>query len=174
MKRYLSLVLIVLCSMAFLCACSKKAESSSVVYKYLGDYEYSAPAVCMVYEPVEDETDDEGNPYYGIQYREINDLDGLLSSGETILIYFYSSMSNDSAMITASVEDIAQVYNGTMTVLMLDAMEYRDLIGKYDINAVPEFVLIRAGQEDKVFGSSSYEYWNTGDVLSWLKSNGIA
>ena len=128
----------------------------------------------MVYEPVEDEIDDEGNPYYGIQYREVKDLDGILSSGKTMLIYFYSSMSNESAEITASVEDIAQVYNGTMTVLMLDAMEYPDLIGKYDINAVPEFVLKRPGEEDKIFGSASYEYWNTGDVLSWLKSNGVA
>ena len=141
---------------------------------YLGDYSYSDPAVCMVYERVEDETDDDGNPLYGIQYRKVTDLDGLKASGITLLIYFYSSMDNSSAMVTASVEDMALSYNGKLTVLMLDAMEYKDLMDKYEIEAVPEFVLIRKGQADKVFGGMSREYWTVNDVLSWLQENGIS
>ena len=141
---------------------------------YLGDYSYSDPAVCMVYERVEDETDDDGNPLYGIQYRKVTDLEGLKASGITLLIYFYSSMDNGSAMVTASVEDMAYSYNGKLTVLMLDAMEYKDLMDKYDIEAVPEFVLIRKGQADKVFGGFSREYWSINDVLSWLQENGVA
>ncbi|PWJ69742.1 thioredoxin [Ruminococcaceae bacterium R-25] len=141
---------------------------------YLGDYSYSDPAICMVYERVEDETDDDGNPLYGIQYRKVTDLDGLKASGITLLIYFYSSMDNGSAMVTASVEDIALSYNGKLTVLMLDAMEYKDLMDKYEIEAVPEFVLIRKGQADKVFGGMSREYWTVNDVLSWLQENGIS
>ena len=141
---------------------------------YLGDYSYSDPAVCMVYERVEDETDDDGNPLYGIQYRKVTDLDGLKASGITLLIYFYSSMDNGSAMVTASVEDIALSYNGKLTLLMLDAMEYKDLMDKYEIEAVPEFVLIRKGQADKVFGGMSREYWTVNDVLSWLQENGIS
>lgn len=141
---------------------------------YLGDYSYSDPAVCMVYERVEDETDDDGNPLYGIQYRKVTDLDGLKASGITLLIYFYSSMDNGSAMVTASVEDIALSYNGKLTVLMLDAMEYKDLMDKYEIEAVPEFVLIKKGQADKVFGGMSREYWTVNDVLSWLQENGIS
>lgn len=141
---------------------------------YLGDYSYSDPAVCMVYERVEDETDDDGNPLYGIQYRKVTDLDGLKASGITLLIYFYSSMDNGSAMVTASVEDLALSYNGKLTVLMLDAMEYKDLMDKYEIEAVPEFVLIRKGQADKVFGGMSREYWTVNDVLSWLQENGIS
>ena len=141
---------------------------------YLGDYSYSDPAICMVYERVEDETDDDGNPLFGIQYRKVTDLDGLKASGITLLIYFYSSMDNGSAMVTASVEDIALSYNGKLTVLMLDAMEYKDLMDKYEIEAVPEFVLIRKGQADKVFGGMSREYWTVNDVLSWLQENGIS
>lgn len=141
---------------------------------YLGDYSYSDPAICMVYERVEDETDDDGNPLYGIQYRKVTDLDGLKASGITLLIYFYSSMDNGSAMVTASVEDLALSYNGKLTVLMLDAMEYKDLMDKYEIEAVPEFVLIRKGQADKVFGGMSREYWTVNDVLSWLQENGIS
>ena len=128
----------------------------------------------MVYEPVEGEDDGNGNPLYGIQYRKITDLDGILASGNTMLIYFYSSMNNDSGAITAAVEDLAQAYNGKLIVLMLDAMEYPDMMGKYDIEAVPEFVLKKAGQADKVFDSVSYEYWTLNDVIDWLAANGVA
>lgn len=140
---------------------------------YLGDYSYSENAVCMVYEPVEDEVDDNGNPYYGIQYRKITDLNGLLVSGNTLLIYFYSSMDTRGADITAAVEDLAQLYDGKLNVIMLDAIEYRELLEKYNINAVPEFVLIRAGQPDQVFGSISYDYWTMNDVVSWLRNYGL-
>lgn len=172
-KRYLTLLLAIAVSLSLFCGCSKPGEEDPIM-AYLGDYSYSDPAVCMVYERVEDETDDDGNPLYGIQYRKVTDLDGLKASGITLLIYFYSSMDNGSAMVTASVEDIALSYNGKLTVLMLDAMEYKDLMDKYEIEAVPEFVLIRKGQADKVFGGMSREYWTVNDVLSWLQENGIS
>jgi hypothetical protein len=172
-KRYLTLLLAIAVSLSLFCGCSKPGEEDPIM-AYLGDYSYSDPAICMVYERVEDETDDDGNPLYGIQYRKVTDLDGLKASGITLLIYFYSSMDNGSAMVTASVEDIALSYNGKLTVLMLDAMEYKDLMDKYEIEAVPEFVLIRKGQSDKVFGGMSREYWTVNDVLSWLQENGIS
>lgn len=175
MKRYLSLILTIVFTFVILCSCSKKTnETGNGIEKYLGDYSYSDPAICMVYEPVEGEDDGNGNPLYGIQYRKITDLDGILASGNTMLIYFYSSMNNDSGAITAAVEDLAQAYNGRLSVLMLDAMEYPDMMGKYDIEAVPEFVLKKAGQADKVFDSVSYEYWTLNDVIDWLAANGVA
>ena len=172
-KRYLTLLLAIAVSLSLFCGGSKPREEDPIM-AYLGDYSYSDPAVCMVYERVEDETDDDGNPLYGIQYRKVTDLDGLKASGITLLIYFYSSMDNGSAMVTASVEDMALSYNGKLTVLMLDAMEYKDLMDKYEIEAVPEFVLIKKGQADKVFGGMSREYWTVNDVLSWLQENGIS
>ena len=45
---------------------------------------------------------------------------------------------------------------------------------KYKIEAVPEFVLKKPGQADKVFESVSYEYWTLNDVIDWLGTNGIA
>ena len=161
----------VLC-LGLLTACGGN-KASSKLDGYLGDYSYSDPAVCMVYEPVEDEVDDNGNPYYGIQYRQINDLDGLLNSGNVIMIYFYSSMSSEASAVTAMVEDLAQSYNGRLTVVMLDAMEYRDYITKYGINAVPDFVLVIPGKGYQAFGSDTYEYWTISDVAAWLKGNGI-
>ena len=170
-KRYLSLLIASALAFAVLCGCS--GNKPRTVKDYLGNYSYAEPAVCMVYEPVEGETDEAGNPCYGVQYREITDLDGLLSSGNTLLIYLYSSMSSSGAEVTAAMEDVAQGYAGRLNVVMLDAMEYPDLIGKYEIESVPEFVLIKAGQPDQVFGSGAYDYWTVGDVLLWLQSNGV-
>ena len=172
MKKHLTAILAALISFAFLCACSKTKETGKLD-QYLGDYSYSDSAVCMVYEPVEDEFGDDGRQIYGIQYRKINDLDGLLASGTPIMIYFFSSMSSDTAAITAAVEDLAQNYNGRLTIVMLDAMEYRQYMTKYDIDAVPEFVLIKPGQADTKFDALSYEYWTVSDLISWLRSNGI-
>lgn len=159
-------------SLVFLCSCGKSKDTNDL-NKYLGDYSYTDSAICMVYEPVEGEFDDAGKPYYGIQYREIKDLDGLLSSGNVIMLYFYSSMSSDTTAITALIEDMAQNYSGRLTVVMLDAMEYRTYMDKYEIDAVPEFVLIKPGQADQVFGSLKYDYWTISDVVLWLQSNGV-
>ena len=170
--KYLTLLAAAAVLTVFLCGCSKPKETDPLM-EYLGDYSYSDPAICMVYERIEDKTDEDGSPLYGIQYRKVTDFEGLKASGLTILIYFYSSMDNRSAQVTAAVEDIAASYNGKLCVLMLDAMEYKDLMGKYEIEAVPEFVLIRKGQSDKVFGGAAREYWTINDVLSWLQENGI-
>lgn len=172
-KRYLRLFIAIAALLVFLCGCSKPKEDNPIM-EYLGDYSYSDPIICMVYEPIEGELDDDGSQLYGIQYRKVTDFEGLKASGYPLLIYFYSSMDNGTAMVTAAVEDIAASYNGKVTVLMLDAMEYKDLMDKYEIEAVPEFVLIRKGQADKVFDGTSREYWTINDVLSWLQENGIA
>ena len=176
-QRFLSALLTIALSLVLFCSCSSKQAQQSAgnsLDAYLGDYSYSENAVCMVYEPVEDEVDENGNPYYGIQYREITDLNGLLISGNTLVIYFYSSMDTRGAEITAAVEDLAQYYDGKLHVIMLDSIEHRDLVEKYDINAVPEFVLIRAGMPDQTFGSALYDYWTMNDVVLWLQDNGIS
>ena len=109
MRRALSLVLSVVVSAALVCSCTGAAK----VEDYLGEYDYDAPAVCMVYEPVEGEFDEEGNALYGIQYREVTDLDGLLKVPDTtFLLYFYNSLDSSGWAITAVVEDIAEAEEG--------------------------------------------------------------
>lgn len=171
-KRILTVFTAIVFSFVFFFGCAK--ENSNSINKYLGDYSYSDSAICMVYEPVEGETDENGNPIYGVQYRAIKDTDKLFVSGHTLLIYFYSSMDNRSAAVTAAMEDLSVAYNGKLNVLMLDAMVYRDLMEKYEIEAVPEFVLIKPGQADKKFDCTASDYWTVNDVISWLAENGIS
>lgn len=165
---------------AVACKSGKSSSSASygigaAYYEDLGSFAYDTDASCLVYEPVEGETDDSGKALYGVQYREITDLDALLSRTDiNILIYFYSSMSSDSAGITAAVEDIAEKLSGSCVVIAIDSMEHTDLTGKYEIKAVPDFVLLKNGAEASVFGSGNYSSWEVADVTAWLTQNGLA
>lgn len=89
-----------------------------------------------------------------------------------MVLYYKAGLYADFGM--AVYYCLAGVYQGKVTVVMLDAIVYREIIEKYNIEAVPEFVLIKAGQEDKVFNSAASEYWTVSDVVLWLQSNGVA
>ena len=163
-------------------SCGKKtgttqsSASVSAGYRdFLGDYSYDLPAVCMVWEPVEGETDESGNPVYGIQYREIKDLDKLLAATDTkFLIYFHSSVYGDDYGITALVEEIAERLAGKLVIVSLDASEFKDLVSKYQITMLPEFVLCGYGMEAKVFGTTEKESWTMQEVVDWLAENGYS
>ena len=179
-RRSVSAIL-VSCLLLCFASCSNKktagsASTSVASYRdYLGEYAYDLPAACMVWEPVEGETDESGNQVYGIQYREIKDLDKLLASTDTkFLIYFHSSVSGDNVGITALVEEIAERLAGKLTVVTLDASEFNDLVGKYQITLLPEFVLCGSGMEAKVFGTNEKESWTMQQVVDWLAENGYS
>lgn len=154
---------------------SSSASSNAGYREFLGDYAYDLPAACMVWEPVEGETDENGNPIYGIQYRAIKDLDKLLSSGDTrFLLYFHSSVYGDNVGITALVEEIAERLAGKLVVISLDASEYNELVGKYQISLLPEFVLCGGGIDGKVFGTKEHGSWTMQEVVDWLAENGFS
>ena len=154
---------------------SSTSPSSAGYREYLGEYAYDLPSACMVWEPVEGEKDESGNPVYGIQYREIKDLDKLLASTDTaFLLYFHASVYGEDGGITAVVEELAERLAGKVTVVTLDAGEFNDMIGKYEIKLLPEFVLHASGKQDMVFGASERESWTMQEVADWLDANGYS
>ena len=174
----------VLCAAFLLCmaSCSGKNGNASTTASsgpgfrdFLGDFAYDLPAACMVYEQVEGEKDESGNPVYGIQYREIKDLDKLLASTDTaFLLYFHASVYGEDGGITAVVEELAERLSGKITVVTLDAGEFSDMVGKHNITLLPEFVLHVSGQADKVFGTSGRGSWTMQQVADWLAENGYS
>ena len=169
MRKAASVILALVMSATLVCSCTGAAK----VEDYLGDYDYEAPAICMVYEPVEGEFDEEGKALYGIQYREVTDLDGLLKvPDQTYLLYFYNSLDSSGWAITAVVEDIAEAEEGKLIVVALDQSQYTNLTSQFDITAVPDFALVRNYTEISVFGSSDYYEWGADDIVIWLDANG--
>ncbi len=120
-----------------------------------------------MYEPVPDEDE------YGIQWRRVKDLDGILGTGRTVLLYFYNSLSTDRYGITAGLEDIAQACWGEMIVIMIDTLEYGDIEARYGIERLPEFIIVRDNKETARFEGFNYEVWTMDDVAKWITDNGI-
>lgn len=172
MRRILAVILVsCLCLISAASCSSKTVESSSEkttdVYQFLGEYEYDSPLVAFVYEPVEGEDEP------GIQYRSVTDINGLIRSGVTLLLYFKSSMATDLDGVTAGAEDIAQNTWGRVIVIMIDVLENKDLVSGYSIDQVPEFVIVRSSDEISRFEGYNHDIWTMDDVAEWLRSNGI-
>ena len=158
--------------MLSLCSCSRAADTS--IYgrcsKYLGEADYTASLTAMTYEQIPDEE----AGYFGILYREVTDIDGLLAQGQVpVCLYFYNSMaSSDTIGITAGVEDLAQVLSDQVLFIAVDGMVETGLSGTYSVEAYPEFVLIPPGGTPVKFEGFNYDTWDASDVASWLESNG--
>lgn len=162
MKKYL--VAILTMAAIILTGCSKEDKT---VKSYLSEnYDYDTSISALVYEPIE------GEDEYGIQYRAVTDFDELISSEQDVLLYFYSNISADNYGITAGVEDIAQISDGKLMVVSIDAMMEDSISKKYQIEATPEFIILSHGKEVNRFNGIQYDSWTMTDVAYWITGNG--
>ena len=126
------------------------------------------PIIAMVIEQME------GEAFYGVQYREVLDLNGIVTQNDIpVCLYFYTTLSNDCSSVTAWVEDMAQAYDGKVLFVSVNAMECQDIVSAYQIEYLPEFVLISNGARISTFEGYNYEAWTASDVMYWLSENGI-
>lgn len=175
LKWSLVLITVVVCSL-FVIGC-KSSEDNGVIsdsnmpyMEYLGDYNYTETPIAMVYEQVEDE--EEG--FYGIQYRKVEDLGGLSTQSDiAVCLFFYSSLNNSAASMTAGVEDLAQTLTGQVLFVAIDAAVNFDIGEAYGVQNYPEFILINDAARIATFDSSSHEYWTINDVAQWISDNGF-
>ena len=147
-------------------SCKKENESYS---KYLGEIAYDASIYAMCMEKIEDEEEP------GIVYREVTDFNSVINTADKpVLLYFFSSNSIDSAGVTAGVEDIAQKLDGRLVVIGIDIMQHRDIVTRFNVMAVPDFVLVDHASLKSGFNSINYDYWTTTDVYNWIIEQGIS
>ncbi|MCR4688657.1 MAG: hypothetical protein K5745_03795 [Saccharofermentans sp.] len=170
MKISKPLAILISLTMVFaITSCAKKLKSC------IGNISYSSSAICMCYEDVPGEYDESGEAMQGIVYREVKDLDGIMSQKEMpVLMYFYTTDNPTAAGITAGVEDLAERFNGKIVVVAVDASAYPTLNTELNVTAVPEFVLFSGGAKVANFGSDSKSNWTVNDIVSWLATNGIS
>lgn len=148
-------------------SCKKETEAS--YSKYIGEISYDSSIYAMSMEKIEDEEEP------GIVYREVTDFNNVTNAADKpVLLYFFSSNSIDSAGVTAGVEDIAQKLDGKILVIGIDIMQHRDIVSRFNVMAVPDFVLIDHGSLKSSFNSINYDYWTTTDVYNWIIEQGIS
>ena len=175
----LALCLVITMTSAFMfTGCGSKTEPATTILvdanrpymEYLGEFDYTSGLAAMVYEQVEGE--DPG--FYGIQYRKVEDLGGLSTQGDiAICLYFYSSLNNSAAFVTADVEDLAQTLTGQVLFVAIDVVGHEDISKAYDIYNCPDFVLINQASRISTFDIASHEEWTINDVAAWIKDNGF-
>ena len=146
--------------------CGKKAAAtgSGDTFLYLGDYSYTAPMTAMVYEDM----DGEGK---GIQYREVTDYDKMIAySPVPVCVYFYSSLLPDEGT-TADVEQMAEDYHGKILFVSADVNQEETLAEHFEINAVPDFVILDNGSLKAHFSSADGQQWTSDDLRKWVLAN---
>ena len=144
-------------------------QSYADYYRYLGNIDYSTDAAALVWEQVEGE--DPG--VFGIQYRYINDFNGLTSQEEIpVCLYFYSSSARGSQSLTAGVEDLAQTLVGRVLFVAVDGVEADAISTAYQVGGYPEFILINDNARISTFSGFDQEEWSIEDVSAWLTENG--
>ena len=160
-KRFLVGILLV--SMLFLCACggtgSRTLQDSS---SYLGEYSYDSPISAIVYEDMEGEGE-------GIQYRRVTDYDQLIAySLVPVCLYFYAGLAADTSGTSAIVEQIAENFHGQILFVAIDAEQEKDLVSHFEIEALPDFILLDDGNLTASFSSYDGKKWTQSDLEEWV------
>ncbi|MBR1796471.1 MAG: hypothetical protein IJ757_00430 [Clostridiales bacterium] len=144
-------------------------SSGTGYYSYLGNIDYSSDMAALVWEQVPGE--DEG--IFGIQYREVTDINGLTAQTEIpVCLYFYSSSARGAQSLTAGVEDLAQTLVGKVLIVAIDGVAEDAVSTAYEVGGYPEFVLIADDARVSTFSGYDYEVWGIDDVTLWMTDNG--
>lgn len=160
-RRAIFLTIIVL-GACCLFSCAKKSPDPSDYRSYLGDYAYDASLTAMVYEDFEGEG-------FGILYRRITDFSGYVTHAPLpVLVYFYTSLHDDYAGTTAEVEQIAEDYNTQLLVITVNVFREKTITEHYQVQTVPEFVILKEGKVDQCFDGTTRGSWSQEELRQWV------
>lgn len=153
------LVLFLTTSILFATGCAPKTVDTE---NYLGDYSYDAPLTAMVYENFEGEG-------MGIVYREVVDYDKLIGYAKVpVVLYFYSPIQQDGGEATAIVEQLAENYHDRLLIVSIDTMQSPEKASHFDIEAVPDFVILSKGTLLDSFHNFDGKAWTESDLETWI------
>ncbi|MCQ2515404.1 MAG: thioredoxin [Saccharofermentans sp.] len=166
MRRFVAVSLILNILVCLLVGCAKDVS----VEDCIGGIDYSSSMSALMYEQIAGE--EEG--FYGIQYHEVIDINGITAQTDIpVVLYFYSSSATGSQSLTAGVEDLAQTLSGQVLFVSIDGVEADEVSTAYQLAGYPEFILIRDGARVATFEGYNYEYWDINDVTWWLEDYGF-
>ncbi|MBR3031632.1 MAG: hypothetical protein IKH92_01275 [Clostridiales bacterium] len=166
MIRVLVCLLLIAGIPGLFCACGKKSGEDAEAYKkYLGDYDYDYSIFAMVFETPEGEEEP------GILYRQVLDLNSLTAKCPmTVCFFFYSGMHADVYGLFASMEQVAEQYHDKVLIVAIDALEEKDLATAYNIEALPEAIIIKDNKQKSRFKGQDRGEWTSKDLADWIVS----
>ncbi|MBR5057253.1 MAG: hypothetical protein IKX04_01665 [Clostridiales bacterium] len=165
--KVLACLMLVVCMPGFFCACKKgsKAGNSDLgdYHKYLGDYYYDCSISAMVFEI----PDGEEEP--GVLYRQVTDLDALTKTCPIpVVFFFYSGMHADIYGLFACMEQVAEEYHDKVLIVPIDALAEKELTEAYEIEALPEAIVIKENMQKARFKGKERGEWTAQDLANWI------
>jgi Thioredoxin domain-containing protein len=150
----------------FFCACKKKEEAKVNYQQFLGDYYYDCSVSAMVFETPEGEEEP------GILYRQVMDLNALVKNCPmAVCFFFYSGMHADVYGMFACMEQVAEQYHDQVLIVTIDALAEKDLAAAYNVEALPEAIIIKDNMQKSRFdGQSREKGWTAQDLANWVVS----
>ena len=83
-------------------------------------------------------------------------LQGLLDSGQPIVIDFWAEWCGPCRMVAPLIEELAAEYAGRVTIGKCDVDENNDLAVRFAVRNIPTILFIKGGQVvDKLVGAQS-------------------
>ncbi len=81
----------------------------------------------------------------GISQASIN---ALVAKGNVVVLDFYASWCGPCIKMMPMVERISEEMKGKVTFLKIDADEYKNLVGAYNVDEIPTFIIFKNGKQN--------------------------
>ena len=164
--RNLACLMLIIGMAGFSFGCGKNQTSNADLgnyHDYLGDYYYDCSISAMVYEIPDGETEP------GILYRQVLNLDELTKTCPlTVVFFFYSGMQADTYGIFACMEEVAEKYHDKVLIVAIDGIAEKDISAAYNVEAMPEAIVIRNNMQIARFDGTKREEWSAIDFANWI------
>ena len=162
----LACLVLILGMPGFFCSCGRKKTGNADLgdyHKYLGDYYYDCSISAMVFEVPEGEEEP------GILYRQVTDLEKLTQVCPIpVCFFFYSGMQADRYGLFACMEEVAEVYHDKVLIVAIDALAEKELSSSYNVDALPEAIIIKENRQKARFNGKDRENWTAQDLAQWI------
>ena len=77
-------------------------------------------------------------------------------------------MHADVYGLFASMEQVAEQYHDKVLIIAIDALEEKDLAASYNIEALPEAIMIKDNMQKSRFDGQSKKDWTSQDLANWI------
>ncbi len=151
-------VIVLVVSMSVLAGCAKKSA--------VGEINDQASMAVLQFEKIEDGVS-------GIVYREVNDFPALVAATKTpLLLAFYNPMSESNAQVMPQLEQMADDFQGRLTIVWIDATRQAKLAESFSATNLPQFtVMVDATVKRTLVGYDSQGPENLEQLVSAYLKN---
>ena len=86
-----------------------------------------------------------------LEFNDTNFSDNVLDSAQPVLVDFWAEWCQPCKMLAATIDDVADEYEGKAKIGKLDIDNNKEVAMKFNISAIPTVLIFKDGQVAKQF-----------------------